>query len=175
MRFTRMLLCGASALAIMVGPALAQPAPGQQPYHESQHGAMGPGGQPPNHESPHGPAGPAYPGDQQAYHEDHQGPSGPGDQQAYHESQHGAMGPGGGQQDDHGSYHHGPSGPDGRWARGDHYSGQRFIVGHGEWDRYHLHAPPPGYEWVRSGDQYIMIAITSGIIASIIIGSSSGY
>ena len=155
MRFTRTLLYGATVLAIAVGPALAQPAPGQQPYHESQHGAMGPGGQQPDHESQHGPARPV-------------------DQRAYHESQHGAMGPGG-QQDDHGGYHRGPSGPDGRWARGDHYNGQRYIVGHGDWDRYHLHAPPPGYEWVRSGDQYVMIAITSGVIASIIIGSTSGY
>ncbi|MBU6449249.1 MAG: RcnB family protein [Rhodospirillales bacterium] len=165
MRFTRTLLCGSTALAIMAGPALAQPAPdqhqpnnawtgpgGQQAYHESQHGPMGPGGQQPSHESQRG----------------------PGDQQAYHESQHGPMGPGG-QQDEHSNYHHGPTGPHGRWARGDHYNGQRYIVRHDDWDRYHLHAPPPGYEWVRSGDQYIMIAITSGIIASIIIGSTSGY
>ncbi|MBU6424778.1 MAG: RcnB family protein [Rhodospirillales bacterium] len=79
-----------------------------------------------------------------------------------------------GHEDDHGGYHNGPSGSNGRWARGDHFDRQREVIGHDDWDRYHLHAPPPGYEWVRSGDQFIMIAIASGIIASIIAGSIYG-
>lgn len=35
---------------------------------------------------------------------------------------------------------------------------------------YRLPSPPPGYYWARSGDQFLMIAIASGIIGSILIG-----
>ena len=183
MRLTRMLLSSAAALAFMAGPALAQPAPnqyqhngagmmspeGQQPYHESQHGAMAPGNT--SQQDNHGPMGPGN-----MDHQDSHGPMGPGNQQTYHESQHGAMGSGNmGYQEDHGGYHNGPSGPHGGWARGDHFDRQRDVIHHGDWDRYHLHAPPQGYEWVRSGNQFILIAITSGIIASIIAGSVYGY
>ncbi len=135
MRFTKTLLSGATALALLASPALAQQGPGQD--HQGP-GMMGPAGQPPHNED-HGPQG------------------GPGNM---------------GYQDNHNDYHHGPSGPNGHWARGDHYNGSRVVIAHGDWNRYHLHAPPPGYEWVRSGDQFVMIAITSGIIASIIAGSA---
>lgn len=128
MRFTRTILTGAAALALLAGPALAQPAPYQHPG--------GPPGAPPPHEY-HGPEG------------------GPPHQDDYH-----------------GGYHHGPSGPHGQWARGDQYDGHRYVVYHGDWDRYHLHPPPHGYEWVRSGNQFIMVAIASGIIASVIANSA---
>ncbi|MDE2238939.1 MAG: RcnB family protein, partial [Rhodospirillales bacterium] len=103
----------------------------------------------------------------QQYQQDH-GP------QQYHDSQRGPMGPG---NMDHQDNHGGDSGwghDNHRWSRGEHYDGQRYVVHHDDWDRYHLHAPPPGYEWVRSGDQFVMIAIASGIIASIIVGSAYG-
>jgi Ni/Co efflux regulator RcnB len=61
--------------------------------------------------------------------------------------------------------------PHGGWHEGDHYSGNREVVP--DWDHHHLHAPPPGYEWVQSGDQFVLIAVTTGIIASIIASSAA--
>ncbi len=142
MRFTQSLLAGAAALALMAGPALAQPGPEQG---HDQHGGQ-------QHDQGHGPQG--GPGD-------HGPQGGPGDH-----------GPQGGPNNyHHEDYHHGPSGPHGQWARGDHFNGTRRVIPHGDWNRYHLHTPPPGYEWVNYNGQFIMIAITSGIIASIIAGS----
>ena len=131
MRFTKTLLSGATALALLAGPALAQQYPGQHPGQE-----MMPHDSQPPHDEPHGPQGNI---DHADYHDD---------------------------------YHHGPSGPDGHWARGDHFDGHRDVIAHGDWGRYHLHQPPRGYEWVRSGNQFVMIAVTSGVIAGILAGSA---
>jgi Ni/Co efflux regulator RcnB len=57
----------------------------------------------------------------------------------------------------------------GNWHQGDHYNGGRQAV---DWHQHHLHQPPSGYEWVQSGNQFVMIAVTTGIIASIIAGSA---
>ncbi len=59
--------------------------------------------------------------------------------------------------------------PHGSWHQGDHYNGGRQTV---DWRQHHLHEPPSGYEWVQSGNQFVMIAVTTGIIASIIAGSA---
>ncbi len=37
--------------------------------------------------------------------------------------------------------------------------------------RYHLKAPPRGYRWVQSGNDAVLIGITSGIISSVIAGA----
>jgi Ni/Co efflux regulator RcnB len=58
-----------------------------------------------------------------------------------------------------------------RWARGerlpyDYYRDRSHYV---DYRVYHLRAPPRGYRWVRTDDNnYAMVAITSGLIASII-------
>jgi Ni/Co efflux regulator RcnB len=36
---------------------------------------------------------------------------------------------------------------------------------------YHLRAPPPGYEWREVGGRYVLAAVATGIIASIIMAS----
>lgn len=61
--------------------------------------------------------------------------------------------------------------PHGGWHRGDHYDGHRMVVH--DWHHYRLHAPPPGYEWVQVNGQFMMIAITTGLIASIIAGAEA--
>lgn len=155
MRFTKTLMAGAAALALMAGPALAQPGPEQG---HDQHGGQ-------QHDQGHGPQGGPN---------DHGPQGGPGDHGP--QGRPGDHGPQGGPNNyHHEDYHHGPSGPHGQWARGDHFNGTRRVIPHGDWNRYHLHAPPPGYEWVNYNGQFIMIAITSGIIASIIAGSAYGY
>jgi Ni/Co efflux regulator RcnB len=58
-----------------------------------------------------------------------------------------------------------------QWHNGDHYDGNRDVVH--DWGQYHLHQPPPGYEWVQDGNQYVLIAITSGIIADIFLNAAN--
>lgn len=36
-----------------------------------------------------------------------------------------------------------------------------------DWRERHLHEPPHGYHWVRSGDDFVLAAIATGVIADI--------
>lgn len=58
----------------------------------------------------------------------------------------------------------------------DMYRGQRlssdyhhsyYVVN--DWRGHRLSAPPRGHHWVQTGPDYVLVAITSGIIASIIL------
>jgi Ni/Co efflux regulator RcnB len=53
-----------------------------------------------------------------------------------------------------------------QWRSGDRYTGSRTVVSN--WSQYHVHQPPSGYEWVRDSNQLVLIAVTSGVIASVI-------
>ncbi len=59
-----------------------------------------------------------------------------------------------------------------RWHRGHfiphHYRGHRYVVH--DYHHHHLHHPPRGYHWVRVDRDFILVAITSGLIASVIYG-----
>jgi Ni/Co efflux regulator RcnB len=56
-----------------------------------------------------------------------------------------------------------------RWNRGER-------MGYKDWQRakaidyrqYRLRQPPRGYEWRRQNDQFILVAVATGLIASII-------
>ena len=57
-----------------------------------------------------------------------------------------------------------------RWARGErlpasYYRDRGHYV---DYRRYHLRQPPRGYQWVRVDNNYALVALTSGLIASII-------
>ncbi|HWA60419.1 MAG TPA: RcnB family protein [Caulobacteraceae bacterium] len=43
----------------------------------------------------------------------------------------------------------------------------------GDWSRYHLRRPPPGYYWVRVGRQYLLVSNGSGLIFDVI--PADGY
>ncbi|HWU98817.1 MAG TPA: RcnB family protein [Oxalicibacterium sp.] len=69
---------------------------------------------------------------------------------------------------------------DGRGAgpRHDFYRGQRlapeyrrheYVVDN--WRGHHLKAPPRGYHWVQTGPDYVLVAITTGIIAQIVLSN----
>jgi Ni/Co efflux regulator RcnB len=61
-------------------------------------------------------------------------------------------------------------GPGGRWSTGQHFDA-RYATRYQALDyrRYHgLRAPPRGYHWVRSGNDAVLVAITTGIVASVI-------
>jgi Ni/Co efflux regulator RcnB len=57
-----------------------------------------------------------------------------------------------------------------QWHHGDHFNGHREVVSN--WGRYHVHRPPAGYEWVHDGNQLVMIAIGTGLVASAL---ANGY
>src|SRR5947208_1844484 len=57
-----------------------------------------------------------------------------------------------------------------QWARGErlpsyYYSDRGYYV---DYRVYHLRQPPRGYQWVRVDDNYALVALTTGLIASII-------
>jgi Ni/Co efflux regulator RcnB len=68
---------------------------------------------------------------------------------------------------------YGPPGQRHHWARGERlpreYMGGGYYV---DYRAYHLRAPPPGYRWVRVDDRYILVALATGLIASIILANS---
>jgi len=62
---------------------------------------------------------------------------------------------------DQGANHH--------WARGERmgyndWSGAQTV----DYRQHHLRAPPRGYEWRESNGQFVMAAVATGVVASII-------
>jgi Ni/Co efflux regulator RcnB len=60
-----------------------------------------------------------------------------------------------------------------RWAKGQRFdrrqaSNYRVI---NNYRGYRLNAPPRGYQWVQSGNDAVLIAITSGLIGAVIGGA----
>lgn len=72
----------------------------------------------------------------------------------------------------YGPERYGPPAAYGRWRRGQvlppAFRGD--VVG--DYGRYHLRRPPRGYYWVRQGDDFVLVAITTGLIFEVI---SGGY
>jgi Ni/Co efflux regulator RcnB len=58
---------------------------------------------------------------------------------------------------------------DHRWGRGERlpqaYRGRNYVVDH---RRYGLSAPPRGYEYVRVGNDVVLTAVATGVIASVV-------
>ncbi|MBN9476179.1 MAG: hypothetical protein ABS43_20260 [Bordetella sp. SCN 67-23] len=63
--------------------------------------------------------------------------------------------------------------PPHRWARGDrlpnYHRGGYYVVN--DWHSRRLYRPQPGYQWVQMGSEYLLVAIASGVIASIILNN----
>ena len=89
----------------------------------------------------------------------------------YHDDRHGGWGDRG--HYDGGSYRNSGWHDRSDWRRGGY-------VGRGDWDRgyrvdyrrYHLSRPPYGYEWRRVNDNYVLAAVATGLIASVIINGN---
>ena len=47
------------------------------------------------------------------------------------------------------------------------YRGRQYVVD--DWRGHHLSAPPRGYHWVQAGGDYVLAAIATGVIASILL------
>jgi Ni/Co efflux regulator RcnB len=63
------------------------------------------------------------------------------------------------------------AGPDHSWYRGSRlppqYNSRYYVVD--DWRGHHLSAPPRGYHWVQAGNDYVLAAIATGIITSILL------
>ncbi len=61
-----------------------------------------------------------------------------------------------------------------RWERGQRldarYRDNRYYVN--DYRRHGLRAPPRGYRWQRVNDQYVLAAVATGLIASVIIANN---
>jgi Ni/Co efflux regulator RcnB len=58
------------------------------------------------------------------------------------------------------------AGPNHAFRTGDRlpaeFHDHRYVVD--DWRDRHLSAPPRGYQWVRTGDDYVLVAIPTGVI-----------
>lgn len=65
------------------------------------------------------------------------------------------------------------AGPDHNFRRGGRlppeFRNRQYVVDN--WRDHHLSAPPRGYHWVQTGGDYVLIAITTGIIAQVLLGN----
>ena len=72
-------------------------------------------------------------------------------------------------------YREGPQdyAPAGRFRRGQFLpqAERGYVIG--DYYRYHLRRPPPGYYWYRNGDDFVLAAIASGLIFEVVAGD--GY
>ncbi len=53
----------------------------------------------------------------------------------------------------------------GRWERGHRYYGPTYVVR--DYGYYRLRPPPRGYHWVRANNDYLLVAIATGVILDI--------
>jgi Ni/Co efflux regulator RcnB len=69
-------------------------------------------------------------------------------------------------------YYYGARGPE--WHRGGHvpaqYRDHQYVVDN--WRDHHLAPPPRGYHWVQVGNDYVLAAIATGLIAQLILNNS---
>ena len=49
------------------------------------------------------------------------------------------------------------------------YRNRQYVVD--DWRGHHLSAPPRGYHWVQTGGDYVLVAITTGIIANLLLNN----
>ncbi|MGV8897878.1 MAG: RcnB family protein [Burkholderiaceae bacterium] len=49
------------------------------------------------------------------------------------------------------------------------YRDQRYVVN--DWRGRHLNAPPQGYHWVQTGNDYVLVAIATGIIVHLLLNN----
>jgi len=63
------------------------------------------------------------------------------------------------------------AGPDHNFYRGgrlpQQYRGYQYVVE--DWRGHRLTPPPRGYHWVQTGGDYVLVAVATGIIASILL------
>jgi len=59
------------------------------------------------------------------------------------------------------------------WKKGYHMKHQDWDRGERvDWQQYHLHRPPSGYEWRLVDGNYVLAAVATGVIASVVVASA---
>jgi Ni/Co efflux regulator RcnB len=65
------------------------------------------------------------------------------------------------------------AGPDHAFHRGGRlpmaYRSRQYVVD--DWRGHQLQAPPRGYHWVQTGGDYVLVAIATGVILQLLLGS----
>jgi Ni/Co efflux regulator RcnB len=58
------------------------------------------------------------------------------------------------------------------WKKGYHLQQQDWARGERvDWHQYHLRKPPNGYEWRLIDGNYVLAAISTGVVASVVIAT----
>jgi len=72
----------------------------------------------------------------------------------------------------HGQAQRHGAGPDHRWVQGarvpQQYRGPHYVVQ--DWQRHGLKRPGHGQQWVQNGQDYLLVAVATGVIAQIVFG-----
>ena len=65
------------------------------------------------------------------------------------------------------------AGPDHNFRPGDRlppqYRNNNYVVN--DWRNHQLSAPPPGYQWLQTGADYVLIAIATGLIVQLLLSN----
>ncbi|HEV7814812.1 MAG TPA: RcnB family protein [Janthinobacterium sp.] len=65
------------------------------------------------------------------------------------------------------------AGPRHDMHKGEHlapeYKNKKYVVN--DWRGHHLSAPPRGYHWVQTGNDYVLVGIASGVIANLLLNN----
>jgi Ni/Co efflux regulator RcnB len=65
------------------------------------------------------------------------------------------------------------AGPNHDFRRGDRlpreYRSRQYVVD--DWRGHRLSAPPRGYHWVQAGGDYVLVAITTGVILQLLLNN----
>ena len=65
------------------------------------------------------------------------------------------------------------AGPNHDFRRGDRlpreYRNRQYVVD--DWRGHRLSAPPRGYHWVQTGGDYVLVAITTGVILQLLLNN----
>jgi len=56
------------------------------------------------------------------------------------------------------------------WRRGAYLPPAYQAFGLEDYDRYHLRRPPYGYHWVRVGDEFLLVSVSTGLIFDAVTG-----
>lgn len=68
--------------------------------------------------------------------------------------------------DNHRRHGHRDGGPrHARWERGHRYNGPTYVVRN--YGYYRLRPPPRGYRWVRADNDFLLVAVATGIILDV--------
>jgi Ni/Co efflux regulator RcnB len=75
--------------------------------------------------------------------------------------------------DNHGGGHDRGAGPRHDMYKGgrlpSEYRSRQYVVD--DWRGHHLSAPPRGYHWVQTGNDYVLAAVATGVIASLLLNN----